>query len=92
MSGGTTKVEPSWASVHSLDCRLIINWAPGPDAQGRSPHQVILDVASGSMTTAIACILERRRFLCIERYKPHYVFGVRRVRDLLNSMVKEAAD
>jgi site-specific DNA-methyltransferase (adenine-specific) len=57
-----------------------------------NPGDLILDVAGGSMTTAVACILEDRQFLCFEKHKPHFVLGVRRVRDLLNSITKNAAD
>jgi DNA modification methylase len=43
------------------------------------PGDVILDITAGSMTTAVAAALERRRFICFEQYRPQFVLGTQRL-------------
>ena len=43
------------------------------------PGDVILDIAAGSMTTAIAAALEGRRFICFEQHRPHFALGTQRL-------------
>jgi site-specific DNA-methyltransferase (adenine-specific) len=52
---------------------------------------VVLDIAAGGFTTAVACILEDRKFICIEKDRRHFALGTRRVRALLNSKTTKAA-
>ena len=41
----------------------------------------VLDFASGSMSTAIACIYTNRKCICIEKDETHFSLGEKRVRN-----------
>ena len=55
------------------------------------PGDLVLDIASGAFTTAVACVLEERKFICIEKDRRHFALGTRRVRALLNSRAASKA-
>jgi site-specific DNA-methyltransferase (adenine-specific) len=48
-----------------------------------NPGDVVLDFTAGSFTTAIACVLEGRKFIAMENYQRHIVLGVRRLHNLI---------
>lgn len=56
------------------------------------PGDVVLDFCAGSMTVAIACILEHRQFIVVEQHKENFERGVARIRDFLNSQVAEKGE
>ena len=48
-----------------------------------NPGDLVLDFSAGSFTTAVACVLEGRKFIVIENYRPHFVLGTQRLRNLI---------
>jgi site-specific DNA-methyltransferase (adenine-specific) len=48
-----------------------------------APGDVVLDFTAGSFTTAIACVLEERKFIAMENYQRHFVLGVQRLHNLI---------
>jgi DNA modification methylase len=47
-----------------------------------NPGDVILDIAAGSQTTAVAAALERRRFITFEKDRVHFALGTQRLAHL----------
>ena len=47
------------------------------------PGDVVLDITAGSFTTAVACVLEGRKFIVMEKYRRHFALGVRRLHNLI---------
>ena len=48
-----------------------------------NPGDVVLDFTAGSFTTAVACVLEGRKFIVMEKYRQHFVLGTRRLHNLI---------
>jgi len=65
----------------SLPTMIISNWT--------KPDDIVCDPFAGVMTTAIACINLKRRYICIEKDKDIFDRGAQRVNDRLNQMELE---
>lgn len=50
-------------------------------------NEIVLDFASGSATTAIACINSNRRYICIEKYHDIFEVGRKRVNSYKKGVV-----
>lgn len=50
--------------------------------------EIVLDFASGSFTTAIACLNTNRRFICIEKNQDYFNLGVDRIRNREEQIVE----
>jgi DNA modification methylase len=58
-----------------------------------NPGELVLDFCAGSFTTPIACLLEGRKFLAMEQYRPHFALGSQRLKKLIaEGVMQEAAD
>lgn len=51
------------------------------------PGELVLDLTAGSFTTAIACHLELRKFICFEQHEAHFMRGVQRLRSVTAAAV-----
>ena len=54
-----------------------------------NPSQTVLDIFSGSGTTAIACLELNRNFICIEKDPKYYELSVKRVNDYKSQVPME---
>ena len=53
------------------------------------PDDVVLDLCSGMMSTAVACILSNRHCVCVENNTFQYMEGIARVQTALDKIIDE---
>ena len=80
------EVEPSeYDKPRIMDAQKPVNLFRYLVRTHTNSGNLVLDIAAGGFTTAVACILEGRKFIGVEKDRRHFALGTRRLRALLNS-------